>query len=78
MIERRLEEMARMANETKKEFTFHKSSGLWYWYNRGDEETLNGPFKTYLEVLADAVKPYILDTKPKEWYKNGKLINGDI
>ena len=47
--------------DLKKEFTLDKSTGLWYWYDRGEPETLYGGFACFLDMLEDIVSPYVED-----------------
>jgi hypothetical protein len=54
-----LEYLEKIAVDTKKEFRYTKDTGLWYWYNRGDEETRYEDYATRLDALRDAVSPYI-------------------
>jgi hypothetical protein len=57
MTEQHLEEMELIAMDTKKEFTYNKHTGEWFWADKGSE-LLVGSFKTRLEALQDAVEPY--------------------
>lgn len=55
-----IEEYMRIAQDTKKDFSFAKSIGKWYWFNRGYQHTdSHGPFDTFFEALVDAVEPYL-------------------
>jgi hypothetical protein len=56
-----IENYMRTVMDLKKEFTLDKSSGLWYWYDRGEPETLYGGFACFLDVLEDIVSPYVED-----------------
>jgi hypothetical protein len=56
-----LENHMRTAMYLKKEFTLDKSTGLWYWYDRGEPETLYGGFACFLDMLEDIVSPYVED-----------------
>jgi hypothetical protein len=51
----------RTVMDLKKEFTLDKSTGLWYWYDRGQPETLYGGFACFLDMLEDIVSPYVED-----------------
>lgn len=63
--ETRLEEMMRIAQDTKKRFSYSKSTGTWTWYSDPEEaiDCCYEPFATFLAALEDAVEPYI---DPKE------------
>lgn len=55
----KVERLMQIARDIKKEFTYNKSSGVWYWYDRGEEtDEMNGPFPTFLHALHDATSPY--------------------
>lgn len=58
-----LEERMRVAQDTRKHFTFHKSRCRWFWCDRNDIErwpdAYTGPFKTFWEALVDATAPYV-------------------
>ena len=54
-----IEQWMRIAQDTKKEFHFSKSSQQWYWINRDEEDGFHGPFMFFDAALYDAVKPYL-------------------
>ena len=47
-----------VCSDTKKQLTYSKNEGTWYWHNRDDEAAQQGPFKTFAEAVRDAVAPY--------------------
>ena len=53
-----LEQMMRVFQDTKKEMHFNKFTGKWSWSDRG-EETLYGECDWFLEMVQDAVEPYM-------------------
>ncbi len=55
-----LERWMQIAQDVKKEFSYDKYYGSWYWHDRGDE-TLYGPQDTFLDALEDAIHPYLED-----------------
>lgn len=54
-----LERYMQIAQDIKKEFVYHKTSGEWYWYDRGSEDDQYGPFLTFWDALLDVVEPYV-------------------
>ena len=58
MNENTLEAKMLIAKDTKKEFDYNKSSGEWFWSNRGEGNYPTGPFPTFYQALCDAVEPY--------------------
>jgi hypothetical protein len=62
MTNQELEEMERIAVDTKKSFVFIKHSCTWAWMDRDCEDSQDDwhvGFATRLEALQDAVEPYL-------------------
>jgi hypothetical protein len=63
MLSDDLERYMRLAQDTKKEFSFNKSDGKWYWFNQsfqgGETGWQSEPFDSFWECLLDAVAPYL-------------------
>ena len=57
-----LERYERIAQDTKKEFSYDKHAGTWYWHDRdaGGVPEATG-FPTRMEALIDAIGPYLED-----------------
>lgn len=53
LIVEEIERQMRVVHESKKEFTI-LSDGKWYWFDRGNDELLNGPFDKFVDALLDA------------------------
>lgn len=53
-----IERLELIAQDTRKEFEYDKSTGLWAWLDRNREYDKHGGFKTRLAALMDAVEPY--------------------
>ena len=51
-----------IAEDTKKEITYSKCSGEWYWNDRGDNYNY-GPHETFTEAVKDAVEPYLIESE---------------
>lgn len=54
-----LEEYMKIVQDLKKEISYNKSEGKWYWCDRGETEYY-GPFSTFLETVSDIVEPYLI------------------
>ncbi len=57
-----VEDMMRVAEDTKKHFAYHKDQGAWHWVCRDEQDNLDayhGPFATFIAALEDAVEPYL-------------------
>jgi len=55
-----IERMMQIAQDIKKRFAYDKSSGLWFWCDRDEEnDPMAEPFSTFLDALKDAVEPYL-------------------
>ena len=78
MNESELERREQIALDIKKEFTYHRSSGQWFWHDRRNYDIkmiagqptavemppdLSGPFSTRLDALRDATDPYWEDSE---------------
>jgi len=67
MQNKHLETMMSLAQDTKKEFSYDKTEGQWYWHSRTSyscpcpkvEIEKYGPFNTFAEAVYDAVEPYL-------------------
>ena len=61
-----LDHMTKVAYDIKKSFAYNKHTGLWSWYDRGEEfnsGAWHGGFDTWLDALEDAVEPYMDDNE---------------
>ncbi len=54
----RLERYSQIVQDLKKVIQYEKSSGTWYWYDRGETGDLVGPFPTFWDCVCDIVEPY--------------------
>jgi hypothetical protein len=57
-----IEYMMRVAQDTKKDFSFDKAQGKWFWFDRDERnnaDAYHGPFDRFASALADAVEPYL-------------------
>jgi hypothetical protein len=61
LTEARLERLMQILRDVKKDVTYDKASGEWFWHDRGDGvvENWQGPFGTFLAAVEDAVEPYL-------------------
>ena len=58
--EEKLEDLMRIAKDTKKEFHYCRFRSKWLWSERGEEDLI-GTFDTFFECLCDAVELYLED-----------------
>lgn len=54
-----LERMFRIMHDTKKELEYDKHGGCWFWHDRDDPKTQQGPHETAHEAMLDACDPYL-------------------
>lgn len=45
--------------DIKKSFCLDIARGVWHWYDKDEPETLSEGFETFLDMIADAVNPYL-------------------
>lgn len=56
-----LERAMQVAHDLKKNFTYDKGQGVWYWFDRDEVDNPDGrvgPFATFLAALDDVCEPY--------------------
>lgn len=54
--------MEQIATDTKKEFAYDKSTGLWAWFDKDESDRVDvwhGGHKTRFDALTEAVEPYL-------------------
>ena len=55
-------EMMKVAQDTKKVLVYLKDADAWYWHNRDEEAIVpDTAFSEFTGALADAVQPYMED-----------------
>lgn len=56
-----LEYLMQVAHDTKKEFTYSKDQGAWFWHDRNEPCDLDGEsFASFFAALQDATEPYLI------------------
>jgi hypothetical protein len=61
-----IERKMQIFEDIKKTYFYCKSNGKWYWHDRDEKacvESSHGPFDTFLDMVNDAVEPYLEESE---------------